>query len=187
LLSLLADEKGPTAPLTEKAEVRKKSHDAWKDWFGQHKIDVAKLDVDLPFGSIETRASKGAMQFIQALLKFDTKLLAKVTDVPFTFVGQLKFNTREEFDNFVNMFKDRGPAPPDLQFKPGKTVSGAEYVRTAPDTERDFLESARIAQITVVYMDINEGGRPESAPFFMRISGGRARCIGIGQPRMDGK
>jgi hypothetical protein len=186
LLSLIADEKGPTAPLGEKVELRKKCHDAWKEWVDQNKskIDLAKFDADSAFGGINDRVTKGAVAFIKALLKFDTAMLVKVTDVPFTFVGQLNFNTREEFDNFVAMIKNQGGAQPDFKFKTGKVMPASEYVHNAQETERNFLEASRIAQVHIVYVTIEEGGAPQSLPFFMRISGGRARCIGIGMPKI---
>jgi hypothetical protein len=185
LLSLIADEKGPAAPLSEKADVRKKCHNAWKEWIGQSgtKVDLAKFNADSAFGGIHERVTKGADAFIKALLKYDTVLLAKLTDVPFTFVGMLNFNTREEFDNFVNMIKNQGP--PDFKYKMGKIVPAAEYVNGAAENERNFLEAARIAQVHVIYVTIQEGGQPLALPFFMRISGGRARCIGIGLPKMN--
>jgi HEAT repeat protein len=186
LLSLIADEKGPAAPLAEKAELRKKCHDAWKEWIDQNqgKIDLTKFDADSPFGGINERVTKGAIGFIKALLKYDTAMLTKVTDVPFTFVGQLIFQTREEFDNFVAMIKNQGGPPPDFKFRTGKIMPASEYVLNAQESERNFLEAARIAQVHIVYVTIEEGGGPQSLPFFMRISGGRARCIGIGLPKI---
>ena len=189
LLSVIAQEKGPVAPLTEKAELRKQCHDAWQQWFDQNrsKIDLTKLDIDSPFGgegAWRSEASKAAVQFIQALLKFDMVVLAKVTDVPFSFAGMINFNTREEFNNFVNMIKGQG-MPPDLKFKVGRVMPAVEYVKNAPENERNFLEMARVAQVQIVFVSVNEGGRDEKAAFFVRISGGRARCIGLGQPRAE--
>jgi HEAT repeat protein len=186
ILSVIAEEKGPTAPLGEKVDLRKKCHDAWKEWLAQNKskINLARFDADSAFGGINERATKGAVAFINALLKFDTAMLAKVTDIPFTFVGQINFNTREEFDNFVGMIKNQG-SPPDFKFKVGKVMPASEYVNGAQEKERAFLEAARIAQVHVVYITIEEGGGPQALPFFIRISGGRAKCIGIGVPRMD--
>jgi len=185
LLSLLANEKGPNAPLSDKMEVRKQCHAAWQDWLSknQDKIELAKIDVDSPFGSITLRATRGADQFIKALLKFDAVLIAKVTDVPFTLGGMLTFNTREEFDNFVNMIKGQ-PMPKEITFVPRKVIPASEYMKTAVDFERNFLEASRPAQVHIVYMDIVEGGnREQGIPFFIRISGGRAKCIGFGNPR----
>src|SRR5262249_33388408 len=105
LLSVVAGDKGPNAPMGETAELRKKCHDAWQEWYNANKsnIDLAKVDVDSPFGSLATRASAGATQFIKAIVKMDVKLPAKVTDVPFTLGGMLTFNTRQELDNFLQM------------------------------------------------------------------------------------
>src|SRR2546429_298973 len=54
LLSLIANEKGPNAPLGESAELRKKCHDAWQEWYNTNKatFDLAKVQVDSPFGSL---------------------------------------------------------------------------------------------------------------------------------------
>jgi hypothetical protein len=190
LLSVVAEEKGPVVPLGEAAEVRKKCHTAWQEWYDKNKatLSLAKADVDTPFGSLVTRASNGAVAFIKAIVKFDKEMITKTTDVPFTFAGQLNFNTREEFDNFIKMIGDQRPPEQDLKFHVTKVVPAAEYAKTAPEVERGFLEAARIAQIHVVYIEITEGGGPQAAlPFFVRISGGRARCLGFGNPRVEMK
>jgi HEAT repeat protein len=187
LLSLIAQEKGPSAPLGETAELRQKCHAAWHEWWKKNKdnVDLAKVELDAPFGGLVARASAGAIQFINALFKFDPVVIAKVTDVPFSIGGQLNFNTRQEFDAFVERFKSR-PPPKDLKFTIRKVISGAEYIKGAPEAERNFLEASRVAQVHVVYLELREGGgnqRGEMLPLFMRISGGRARCIGAGNPR----
>jgi HEAT repeat protein len=189
LLSLVAAEKGPTAPLGESTDLRQKCHDAWKSWYDENKakLDLTQTDIDSPFGSMTNRASNGAMQFIKSLLKFDPVLIAKVTDVPFSFAGVLNFNTREEFDNFVKMIKDQ-PPPQDFKFKVRSVIPAAEYLKNAPENERNFLEASRPSQVHIVYVDLQEGNRnrQDSLPLFIRISGGRARCIGFGNPRGGG-
>ena len=59
-------------------------------------------------------------------------------------------------------------------------------MKNAPEPERTFLEASRPAQVHVVYIELNEGGggQPgQTIQIFIRISGGRAKCIGIGFPR----
>ncbi len=191
LLSLLAEEKGPNAPLSDAAEVRKKCRTAWQEWYDKNKdkLTLTAAELDTPFGSIAARASAGAVAFIKAIVKFDKAMITKTTDVPFTFAGQITFQTREEFDNFIKMIGDQRPPEQDFKFHVQKVIPAAEYVKSAPEVERGFLEAARLAQIHIVYVEINEGGGPQGValPFFVRISGGRARCLGFGNPRVDMK
>jgi hypothetical protein len=187
LLSVVAQEKGPNVALTEKEESRGKAQESWKAWWDKNQgtVDVSKLQLDSPFGGLTTRAGAGAVAFINAIIKFDVELVKKTTDVPFTIGGFMTFNTREDFDTFLN--QNKGGGPDNLKFKVGKVISAAEYMKTAPEQERGFLEASRPAQVHVVYVDINEGagggGPNQSLPLFVRISGGRAKCIGIGFPR----
>jgi hypothetical protein len=186
LLSLAAQEKGPTAPLADTAEARQKCHDAWQAWWEKNKakLDLTKLELDAPFGGLSARAGAAAVAFIHAIIKFDAAMLAKTTDVPFSIGGVITFNTREEFDKFIEM--NKGGGQDNIKFKVGKVVSAAEYLKGAPEQERGFLEASRPAQVHIVFVDIMEGpgtGRQEAIPLFVRISGGRAKCIGFGIPR----
>jgi hypothetical protein len=123
--------------------------------------------------------------FINAIIKFDVKQVAKTTDVPFTIGGFITFNTREEFDNFLN--QNKPGAPDNIKFKVTKVLSAAEFMKNATEQERNFLEASRPAQVHVVYVDLVEGpgagGPNQSLPLFIRISGGRALCIGLSVQR----
>jgi HEAT repeat protein len=183
LLSLAAQEKGPAVPLSEKEAARAKCHEAWQTWWdkNQNTLDLAKVRFDSPFGGINARASAASVAFIQAIIKFDIELVRKATDVPFTIGGIITFNTREEFDNFLN--QNKGGGPDNIKFKVEKIISAAEYMKTAPEQERVFLEAARPAQVHIVYIQIIDGpgggGPQQTLPLFIRISGGRAKCIGL--------
>jgi hypothetical protein len=181
LLSIAAGDKSPNVPLTEKVDVRKKCHAAWQEWWDKNKdqLDLAKVSFDAPFAGLATRARAGAAQFLQALVKADKDLLTKSTDVPFALGGELHFKTREEFDAFFAMFLQARPLK-DVTFKLTKVVSAAEYMKAAQEQERNFLEASRPAQIHIVFADIFAMGNTESIPLYIRISGGRARCIGAG-------
>ena len=73
-----------------------------------------------------------------------------------------------------------------FQFAVRKVVPAAEYVKNASEQDRSFLEAARVVQIHIVYVDIQEGGTQNiEIPVFMRISGGQARCLGFGNPRVQ--
>jgi len=190
LLGIIAREKGPTAPLGDSKELRQKCHAAWKEWLDKNtnEIDLAKVEFDSPFGTTVTRAGNGALNFIKTVFmmqKLDLAAVAKVTDVPFSIVGELLFNTRQEFDDFLKMqmANEKNGPPPDVKFKVTKVVSAAEYLKSAGDKERAFLEASRPAQVHVVYLLVQEGmGQQEAIPIFVRLSGGRARSIGIGMP-----
>jgi HEAT repeat protein len=184
LLSLVAQEKGPTAPLAETADSRAQCHAAWKAWWDKNKsnLDLTAWQFDSPFGSLAARATAAGGAFLQAIFKFDIELIRKTTDVPFTIGGVLNFKTREEFDTFLNQNKGGG-GPENLKFKVGKIVPATEYLKNAPEQERSFLEASRPAQVHVVYVEIVDGpgagGPQQTLPLFIRISGGRAKCIGL--------
>jgi HEAT repeat protein len=187
LLGLTAQEKGPVAPLADTAEARQKCHDAWQAWWEKNKgsLDLTKLELDSPFGGLSARAGATAVLFINAIIKFDAAQITKTTDVPFSLAGVITFNTREEFDKFIEMAKGGG-GPENIKFKVGKVVSAAEYLKVTSEQERSFLEASRPAQVHIVYVDLLEGpggGRQEALTVFIRISGGRAKCIGIGGQR----
>jgi hypothetical protein len=192
LLSLVAQDKAPAEPLGETPELRKKCQAAWMAWWDKSKdgLDLSKIEVESPFGSMVARASNGATQFVEAILllqrKHDATMLTRVTDVPFTFVGQINLRTREEFDDFVKtQLMAQQPKEQEIKFKVLKVVPAAEYVKAAPENERGFLEASRLAQIHVVFTRVQEGKNDKQetiVPLFIRISGGRARCIGLGLP-----
>jgi len=193
LLSVIARDKGPVVPLGDTKELRQACHAAWKEWWDKNQdgLDLSKVEIDPPFGGMVARASNGAIQFFHAVVlleqKLDLALLAKVTDVPFTIAGLITFKTRQEFEDFlkmkVNANKKDDKVP---KFKVVKVVPAVEYIKGASENERGFLEAARVAQVHVVYLNVQEGDRSEELglPLFIRISGGRARCIGIGTPSM---
>jgi hypothetical protein len=194
LLSLIAQEKGPSEPLGEASEQRKKCQVAWKEWWNKNKdsLDLSKIVVESPFGGLVARASNGAVQFVKAIelvqKNKDLSMLTKVTDVPFTFLGQITFKTRQEFDDFWKMaLMAPQQKEEDTKFKVLKVVPGSEYVKGAPEAERTFLDASRLAQIHVVYTTVQEGQNQQqetTLPIFIRISGGRARCIGFGLPNV---
>jgi hypothetical protein len=185
MLGLAAKDNGPATPLSEKTETRQKCHEAWREWWNKNQasIDVTTLDVGSPFGSLHTRAGNGAVQFLKAFLKVDVALLTKVTDVPFIFFDAFIFQTREEFDDFIKMnYRPNNMEEPKI--KVGKIISAAEYLKGAAEQERAFLEAARPAQVHVVNVRLyNEGGGARALGLFIRISGGRAKCIGFASRR----
>ncbi|HYV39269.1 MAG TPA: HEAT repeat domain-containing protein [Gemmataceae bacterium] len=186
LLNVIAQDTGPTVPLGENKDQRLKSHDAWKAWLEKNngRLDLSKVDADTPFGSLSAQASKAAITFVNALVKFDVAKITKASDVPFTFGGEITFTTRAELDQFLNQFLGQAPPPKDFKFKIVKVISGAQYLKTASERDKGFLQTARIAQVQVVYIEAYEGGQrqPEVLPLYIRISGGKGLCIGFGEP-----
>jgi hypothetical protein len=187
LLSVIANGKGPDDPLAETPELREKCHKAWKEWLekNQEAVDLSSAELTSPFGGLTTRAGKGAMAFIQAIEKSDLAALKKTTDVPFSFAGVQNFKTRSELDSFLDMIGKQQPQKQQIKYKVAKVVPAAEYAKSANENELGFLQSARIAQVQVVYTEIQEGPaqRKIVIPIYIRISGGRALCLGFGNPQ----
>ena len=66
--------------------------------------------------------------------------------MPFSIGGQINFNTRQEFDAFVDQIKNQ-PPPKDFKYNVRKVIAGADYAKGAPEAERNFLEASRVAQV----------------------------------------
>jgi HEAT repeat protein len=184
LLSTAANGKGPDAPLAEGAAAREKCQAAWQAWWDNHKtkVDLSNAELGTPFGGLGTRAGAGCIVFLDALFTGKKVLVKQTSDVPFTLGGGLSFGTREQLDAFFDMILNQ-PRPKEFKFKVTKVITAAEYIKTAPEEQRGFLEASRPAQVYVVFVQPLEGpggGRDEVIPFFMRVSGGKAKCIGAG-------
>jgi hypothetical protein len=188
VLVLVAGQKNPDIALTAKAEARKNCHKAWRAWWENNKdrLDLTKMELEAPFGGEVQRASRGAIQFLRAFFKFDPALVARTTEIPFSIYGRLNFDTREEFDSYLNVRKQANMDLSGMRITVIRVLSAAEYMKGAQYADRLFLESVRPAHIQVVCVDLSDSQalqeRKESHAVFVRTAGGGARCVGIGRP-----
>src|SRR5207249_3312327 len=128
----LASDKSPAETPGDDAEGRKKCRAAWEAWWkaNEGKVDLAKADVGLPWLSANQRARSVAMQFINALLKGDAKLLSSSTDVPFCMAGIMVLKTRQEFDQMLGQAILQAPQRPKIEFSPPQLMNPDDYLKS---------------------------------------------------------
>jgi hypothetical protein len=188
LLDTVAGEKRPAQLLDKQPAARRQCHAAWRAWWdaNQTQLDLAGRKLEAPFGDAAQRASTGAVQFLRAFLAWDAAQVARTTEVPFSIYAQLNYATREQLDAYINARKEDALDLSDHRITVRRVLSAAEYLKGARDGERKFLEAVRPAHIRVVCVDLSgspvEGEVQETHAVFIRISGGRPRCVGIGRP-----
>ncbi|MBI1914558.1 MAG: HEAT repeat domain-containing protein [Planctomycetes bacterium] len=185
LLGGVAGDKAPAESPADGAEGRKKSKAAWDAWWkdNESKLDLAKADVDLPWRSANQRARSVATQFVNALTKSDAKRLKNSTDVPFSLSGFMVMKTRQEFDQMFGQLLQ--PQRPKIEFSPPQLIGLEEYLKN-PGAQRlkDFLGGLPRSEIRVVTMTVKtQGMREEKAVLIVRVRGGKAHVVGIGEAK----
>src|SRR5262249_46734239 len=127
-------------------------------------------------------------QFLNAVIKKDMASIKKLTDFPFTIAGQMTFNTRDELDKFLSEAFTRGDQPK-MTFTISSVVTAEELLKTAQGPFKDFLGKLPRGEVRAVFVSAQEGGqkRAEKAAVIVRVRGGQARVIGVGEPQGEEK
>jgi hypothetical protein len=124
-----------------------------------------------------------ARQFIIAAFKNDKAVIRKTSELPFVIAGLERIETREAWDVLLAQIP-QNPQAQQTKFTVQKVISLDEYAKTGQPEERPFLEKMKKMSVRVVVGLLEEGGqRQEPLSMFVRITGARARVIGIGSPR----
>jgi HEAT repeat protein len=184
LLTCLAGPRSPLVTVTDDPAVRKRCHDAWAGWWRvANKMDLSRIDLDLPPFNPTVRVRASARQFMSAMLRGDAEGVKKTTDVPFRFMGGQTFATRDDLEKMLdqNPLGQRG-----LMAFPFTIVrTGPLEASVAPNPEdRQFLARVKRNEVRVVYIQFQIPGRPdvgEVMPLLVRATGEQAHVIGIGQ------
>jgi hypothetical protein len=184
LLGGVAGDKAPADSAADGAEGKKKRKAAWDAWWkdNERKLDLAKADVDLPWRSTNQRARSVATQFLNAVVKGDAKLLGNSIDVPFSLSGFMVMKTRQEFDQMLGQALAQ-PQRPKIEFSPPQFIGLEEYLKS-PGGQRmkEFLGGLPRSEVRVVSMTVKtQGVREEKAALIVRVRGGRAHVVGIGE------
>jgi hypothetical protein len=186
MLTELAGDTVPAVTLGETTEARMKCYQAWRDWWQlrQTKINLARMDLDPLANSDGTaKARQVARQFIIAVFKNDRPVIRKTSELPFVIAGLERIETREAWENLLAQV-GQNPQAQQTKFAVQKVISLDEYAKTGQPEERPFLEKMKKMSVRVVLGWLEEGGnRQEPLSMFVRITGARARVIGIGSPR----
>src|SRR5262249_25889161 len=185
LLSGLAGDKAP-AESPEGTEGRKKSRAAWDAWWkaNEDKLDLAKAEADLLWQSTNQRARAVVMQFHNALMKGDQKLLLRSIDVPFSLTGGRPMTTRRELDHLFDL--GRNPNWPKMEFTTPQMMNLDEYLKSPGGQQMtEFIGGLPRSEIRVVVASARLGphnGKTsvEKAAYVVRVRGRRAHIIGIG-------
>jgi hypothetical protein len=184
LLTCLAGQRSPLVAVTDDPAVRKRCRDAWAGWWRvANKMDLGRLDLDLPPFNPTLRVRTAARQFMSAMLRGDAEGVKKVTDVPFRFMGGQTFATREDLERMLdqNPLGQRGL----MAFPFSILRTGPLDASLAPNPEdRQFLARMKKNDIRVVYVQFLIPGRPDAGevmPLLVRATGEQAHVMGIGQ------
>lgn len=187
LLGAVAGDKAPTTALGEDAAGRKKCRADWDAWWKVNgaKLDLTRANVELPWLNPGQQARAVTMQFARALTRGDTKALLKTIDVPFSLVGAITLNTREDVERLLGQAIAQ-PQRPKVTFYPPRPGDLKEYLKSADvanQPAKDFLAKHPQAQLRLVYLSGKTKGtdRVETAAVLVRLHGGRAKVVGIGQ------
>jgi len=192
MLGWVAGDKGPGDALGDNAEGRKKCRASWDAWWkaNEARLDLAKAEVDLPWLSANQRARTVATQFATALTKGDANLLKKSTDVPFCMIGAITMNTRQEFDQMLGQAIVQGPQRPKIEFSPAQLINLNDYLKTTHGQQmKGFIDKHPRSEIRIVYLSGKTAGqnREDTAALIVRVRGGQAHVIGIGEARDNRK
>jgi hypothetical protein len=192
MLTELAGDKGPNVALANALEARKACRDAWQTWWDAKRdgLDLAATAWEPPFGAEAERAAAGAVRFLRLFFQCDPDQVARRMELPFSIYGRLNFATREEIDIYLAAGKDIKLAMGGLRITVVGVLSAAEYLKRTDDANRRFLEGVRPAHLLVVAVDLADGPKTleqkETHVLFMRVTGVRARCVGVGRPPRAG-
>jgi hypothetical protein len=188
LLATLAGKEAPRVGLGEDAASRRQCRAAWEDWWKDHEgqLDLESLHADALMFDPALRVRQVGRRFLTALSQGDTAGLVRTMDFPF-FMGEGSGEemSREQFEKFIQplaaeMKRDK------IKFTVQKVGSAEDYSRVAPLKEKRYLTTLTRVRLKVVYVDVQRvGDTPESGVLFVRLLGGRARVVGIGdgEPR----
>ncbi len=192
LLQRVAGNAAPQAAVTDDPAVRGKAQAAWKQWWQERaaKFDLAKSDTDLFFANTQQRSRDVTRQFLNSILNTDFKMFQKSTDVPFNFASAAQFTKREDLDGFFKMvFEGMKEQLKQQQasFKVGNVVTVEEYAKKASPADSAYLLKLPSAQTRVVLVSLISSGSSEPAGIVVRVTGPRARVIGLTINRGGGK
>ncbi|MBV9121974.1 MAG: HEAT repeat domain-containing protein, partial [Planctomycetes bacterium] len=188
LLAGLAGKEAPRVGLGEDAGSRRQCRAAWDRWWQTHEdqLDLERLHADAVMFDPALRVRQVGRQFLTALGQGDSAGLVRTMDFPF-FLGEGNGEemSREQFERFIQPLAAEMKQQK-VHFTIQKVVSVEEYSRVAPLKEKRYLTTLTRLRLKVVYVEVQrEGDRPESGVLFVRLTGGRARVVGIGdgEPR----
>jgi HEAT repeat protein len=182
LLTRIAGDRSPKINLEEDKTARRKCRDAWESWWQANnaKLDLAEVDVDLITTNPTAQGRKVAQQFLDAVAKGDVAALKRTSAVPFRMPGEREFKTRDELGKFFEEMTRERP-PREMTMAVQNMVSIDEYAKIAPEQEKASLNQLRGPQVRAIYISIDMAGQRTGATIFVRLSGGQAKIVGIGE------
>jgi hypothetical protein len=190
LLFRAAGEKWPAAGLGMGALPRKQVREVWAGWWKAEgsRLDLAKADVDINSVNPGLQAKRVSEQFLNAYLKSDKEGLRRTVNVPFIMNSSDK--NLENRDDVVSFFEQVGkPARiQNITFTVGTTLAIQSYFKNGgaiggggggeAAKKRELL---RKPGTLAVVIKVNDNGRKEEVALFVRLIGGRAYVIGVGE------
>jgi hypothetical protein len=185
LLDRAAGDRAPRVSLGETKAERGRCRDAWAAWWQANgaKVDLTRADVDLQVFNPTLLARDTARKLLEAwLVKGDLATARRLTEVPFLLPGGVgqAHQTREELDKFLGEVQERARQ---MKFTVStrQAVTLEEHFKKGLGEEAKELTGVRKAELRVVYFVVGVGGHNEDLAGYVRVSGGRARVVGLGR------
>jgi hypothetical protein len=185
----------PVEMTADKAS-RKAARVAWSAWWqaNEAKADLAGVLHDTPVARAQ-KARKVCTQSLDALLQLNAGAFKKSVKFPFYMQGlnpgggNSETKNGEQIDQFFRMMSMIPQIKQELKnmaFKVTRVGRLEEYLEDAPQPEKSFLDRLRKPEIYIVYISVTRNGVPlqgdASAAMFVRLTGGRAWVVGMGNP-----
>jgi hypothetical protein len=192
--------------LTEKSSDRRKVREAWAAWWRTNggKVDMSQVTLDTRIAR-EMRARQITTRCLNAFLHLDVVAFKKTVKfpcyLPFGPNGNGEIKSGQQIDQFFKLIESQGGKQAKEQFKRIKfkvtTVGGLEQFLKIPlDNNRRFMAAQRQLEdkflkrypkreMLITYVAATMDGRPqpEEVVVFVRMTGGRAWVVGLGQGR----
>jgi HEAT repeat protein len=188
LLSCVAgtDRLVPTTPLGSNERSRTFCRDAWAAWWKRsgHAASLAAREVDVPLFNPTLQARTAVRQFFAAFRRGDLVLFQKVTDVPFVTGVDQTITVREQLDRLCLSYPP--PGNPVL-YTVGGMVSVDAYLKGLPTEQRAAFQALRKPEYRVVTVSGSFPGKVGRSVVMVRVTGGRAQVVGIGQEMLGGQ
>ena len=179
LLQRMAGDKAPT--LSWEESKKELSHNAWEAWWKSEgeKLDLAKADVDPLTRSPVNQTRQVAQLFLEGVLRGKTVDFTKITEVPFHVSEHQTFQTHEELKTELSK-EAQGATKENIQFEMKGAVPVADYAKREHSNKK-YLEKIDKRQVYTALLKIKVGPTDIDFAVFVRVSGGRARVIGIAE------
>jgi HEAT repeat protein len=198
LLGTITGAQPTKGELTADKTARKNARTAWSAWWqaNQAKVNLASAVPDTPLARAE-KARKVCLQTLDAMVQLNVAGFKKNLKYPFYMegmspTGEGLIKGPEQIDQFFKMLegiKEFKQQIKQMTFKVTHVGRLEEYLEVAQPREKGFLDKLRKPEMYIVYISLFQRGVAQpggGGAMFVRLTGGRAYIVGLGNPRPKG-